>query len=75
MTSLLTTVILLRRQESNIREALQCAALQWVALQCVAPELCGLPQFDGISLRVMKTSEAPNAGVRFRVFDLNSCRA
>src|SRR5215831_12670171 len=38
-------------------------------------ELCRLPQFDGISLRVMQTSEAPNARIRFRVFDLNSCRS
>src|SRR5215469_12532608 len=38
-------------------------------------ELCRLPQFDGISLRVMKTSEATNVGIRFRVFDLNSCRS
>jgi hypothetical protein len=38
-------------------------------------ELCMLPQFDGISLRVMQTSEAPNVGIRFRVFDLNSCRS
>jgi hypothetical protein len=37
--------------------------------------LCRLPQFDGISLRVMQTSKAPNLGKRFRVFDLNSCRS
>ena len=38
-------------------------------------ELRRLPQFDGISLRVMQTSEAPNVGISFRVFDLNSCRS
>src|SRR5215472_6849788 len=38
-------------------------------------ELWRLPQFDGISLRVMQTSEAPNVGIRFRVFDFNSCRS
>src|SRR6516165_12286188 len=38
-------------------------------------ELGRLPQFDGISLRVMQTSEAPNVGIGFRVFDLNSCRS
>ena len=45
------------------------APLMWSA------ELCRLPQFDGISLRVMQTSEAPNAWIRFRVFDFNSCRS
>src|SRR5215470_11571229 len=38
-------------------------------------ELGRLPQFDGISLRVMQTSEAPNVGIGFRVFDLDSCRS
>ncbi len=52
------------RQESCIGKH-----LMWSA------ELCRLPQFDGISLRVMQTSEAPNMGIRFRVFDLNSCRS
>ena len=44
-------------------------------LGVISAELCRLPQFDGISLRVMQTSEAPNVGIRFRVFDLNSCRS
>ncbi len=52
------------RQESCIGKH-----LMWSA------ELCRLPQFDGISLRVMQTSEAPNVGIRFRVLDLNPCRS
>src|ERR1700745_3084520 len=38
-------------------------------------ELCRVPQFDGISLWVTHTREAPNVGIRFRVFDLNSRRS
>ena len=38
-------------------------------------ELCRLPQFDGIPLRIIQTSEAPDVGVGFRVFNLNSRRS
>src|SRR5215472_5738128 len=45
--------------------------LRWKHLMWSA-ELCRLPQLDGISLRVMQTSEAP-VGIRLRVnLNLNS---
>src|SRR6185503_8676793 len=36
-------------------------------------QLCGLPQFNRIALRVMQPSEAPDLAISFRGFDLNAC--
>jgi hypothetical protein len=50
-------------------------ALHRKALNVGGAELGRLPQFDGISLRVVQTGEAPNIGIRFRLCNLNTCRS
>src|SRR3974390_3463504 len=47
--------------EAVEREASVSPAME--STKCGAAELCRLPQFDRISLRVMQASEAPNVGI------------